>query len=394
MSDRIANTRLYVLLKHGVASFALVFALGIFLVPQSAFALDEQTPENNTPVALPATCAALIGITPPPAEEPVTPGEDEETPAPATPAWSALTLTTAPITTNMNLTWNWQAPVPTDPESTYRGYGYALYSGKTLLASGELGADMLGYSYAAPVNGVYRLFVWVLDTTTDPTTPQATGCEYADTAFDNAPPIISIGGEGFTSSGKTATPTLSTAETDLTYSWTVTSEGGLATISNANVLNPIFTFLRDGVYTFVLTATDTLGNTALVTLTIKYEEPFIPTPEAPITPAVPAPIDPYVPPAVVLAEARRTVAVGASYEAAVSTDVMTNSESASSNVAGVNTDDTSSVAAASAQPVQRSDQGWVILGVPWYWWLLGLAIIISAIQWYRSGAFRKTPDDV
>ncbi len=413
MSDRITNKRLLVLLKHGVAGFALVFALGIFLSPQSAFALDEpvnETPPTEAPLVLPATCTALPGaITPPPTEpetnpetnpevEPETPAPTPENPAPAVPAWSALNLSTTQFTNSMNLTWNWETPVSTNPDVTYRGFGFALYAGDTLLANGELGPDAKSYAYAVPANGVYRLFVWVLDTTEDPATPEATGCEYADATFDTTPPVVSVDGDGFVSNGNTATTTLSTTETDLTYIWSVTSNGGTATISDINSLNPTVTFFADGTYTFTLTATDSLGNTVVITLVITYEEPFVPGPETPLPPGVPAPVDPYVPPEVIIAESQQKVAVGASYRAAASTDSISNDsddEDSPLAVANETADDLSAVAAAStAQPIQSSNQGWLILGVPWYWWLLGLAIIISAIQWYRSGAFRKTPDDM
>ncbi len=398
------------MLKRSVASFAVVFAFAVFFAPQTALALDETPSQPEVPTTvLPTTCTALLGITPTPepptpqtppgqTETPTIPTPPPTTPTPSTPTistWSPLALSTLQSTNNAALSWSWTAPVSTDPAAAFSGYGFALYNGDVLVANGELGAEVLQYAYAAPADGQYRLFVWILDTTENPTTPVATGCEYRDTILDTTAPAVVINGEGFTSNGNTATPSLTTTEADLTYNWAVDADNSFVTISNTAELTPIFTFLKDGLFTFTLTVTDSLGNVATVTLEISYAAPYIPTPEAPLPPVVIAPVDPYVPPAVVLAETKRAVAIGASYEAAVSTDVMSDDTQIPANSAATSKNDPSAVAAATtSQAVQRSSQGWLILGVPWYWWLLGLAIIITAIQWYRSGAFRKTPDDI
>ena len=367
-----------------MASLAFVFSLSVILAPQAAFALDEPTPEPPATV-LPATCTALLTTSPTP-----------ETPPANEPAWSPLVLTAPQRTNTAPLQWNWTIPTALDAanQSSLHGYGYALFNGDTLVTSGELSADVQQYSYAASSNGTYRLFVWVLDTITDPATPVATGCEYADTTYDTVGPYII--GDSYIIIGNTANPLFSTDETDVTYSWTVNAGDDMVLIDGSTNLNPTFTFLADGAYTFKLVATDSLGNVTNMELIVTYIAPFIPGPEVLLPPTIPAPIDPYVPPAIVKAETERTVAVGASYQAAMSTDVVSDpAGNNASNVASANRDsDSASSAATGVQPVQSSAQGWLILGVPWYWWLLGLAIIVSAVQWYRSGAFRKSPDDL
>lgn len=370
----------------------LVFALAILITPQTAFAEDtippttgeEVPPETPAePFELPATCSALF----------VPPAEGEEAPASI---WTPLTVTGADRTNNASLVWNWTAPTSTVEGATFSGYGYALYSGDTLLVNGQLTPEILQFNYAATgeANG-YRLFVWITDTTTPAAEPTPMGCEYKDTLFSVVKPVIN--GNSWYVEENTARPILTTDATDLTYSWVVlAADGTRVTIDDPAALNPLFTFLTDGTFTFQLTATDSFGNIndPILELIITYLEPFTPGPEKPIPPIVtPAPIDQYVPPAVALAEVKRTSAVGNSYVATLGGEVAGTNTEAAANVAGTS-DDNDAPLENTAQAVQTSSQGWLLLGVPWYWWLLGVAIIITAVQWYRSGAFRRSPDDV
>lgn len=374
----------------------LVFALAILITPQTAFAEDtippttgEETPTEVPPEApaepfeLPATCSALF----------VPPAEGEEAPASI---WTPLAVTGANRTNNASLVWNWTTPTSTVEGATFSGYGYALYSGDTLLTNGQLGPEATQFTYTATgeANG-YRLFVWISDTTTPAAKPTPMGCEYKDTLFSIVKPVIN--GDSWFVDGNTARPLLTTNATDLTYSWVVIAANGTSvTIDDPTALNPLFTFLTDGTFTFQLTATDSFGNIndPIVELIITYFEPFTPGPEKPIPPIVtPAPIDQYVPPAVALAEVKRTSAVGNSYVATLGGEVAGTNTEAAANVAGA-TDNNDAPLENTAQAVQTSSQGWLLLGVPWYWWLLGVAIIITAVQWYRSGAFRRSPDDV
>jgi hypothetical protein len=58
--------------------------------------------------------------------------------------------------------------------------------------------------------------------------------------------------------------------TGLTYQWTIPQGGLQAAISGASTATPIVSFTLRGVYTFQLTVTDSSGNTASDTVTIRY----------------------------------------------------------------------------------------------------------------------------
>lgn len=393
MSDLLTKQQLYVSVKRTIASLVLVFSLAILITPQTAFAEDtippttgEEAPAEapaENPV-LPATCRVLFA--------PLAEGEE----APVS-NWTPLALTGADRTNNASLVWNWTTPTSTVEGATFSGYGYALYSGDVLLANGQLTPEITQFSYAATGEAnSYRLFVWITDTTTPAAEPTPVGCEYKDTLFSIVKPVVN--GNSWFVDDNTARPLLLTDATDLTYSWVVIAANGTrVTIDDPAALNPLFTFLSDGTFTFQLTATDSFGNIndPIVELVITYFEPFTPGPEKPIPPIVtPPPIDQYVPPAIALAEVKRTSAVGNSYAATLGGEVASTRTDAAANIAGATDDDNDAPITKTAQAVQPSTQGWVILGVPWYWWLLGIAIIITAWQWYRSGAFRKSPDDV
>lgn len=389
MSDLLTKQQLYVLVKRSIASLVLVFSLAVLITPQAAFAQDTIPPTTGeeapaeTPV-LPATCRALLGSL----------AEGEEAPASS---WTPLTLTGADRTNNASLVWNWAIPTSAVEGASYSGFGYALYSGDVLLTNGQLGPEVTQFAYSATgeVNS-YRLFVWIIDTTNPVAEPTPVGCEYNDTLFSTVKPVVN--GDSWFVDDNTARPLLTTDATDLTYSWVVIAANGTrVTIDDPTVLNPLFTFLSDGTFKFQLTVTDSFGNTndPIVELVITYFEPFTPGPEKPIPPIVtPPPIDQYVPPAIALAEVKRTSAVGNSYVATLGGEVAATNTDAAANVAGAADAQKDAPITNAAQAVQPSTQGWVILGVPWYWWLLGIAIIITAWQWYRSGAFRKSPDDV
>lgn len=402
MSDLLTKRQLQVLAGRSIASLALVFSLAILITPQIAFAEDtipptvseetptEVPPENQpeTPVEsfeLPAICSALFT---PPIEGEVAPVS----------SWTPLALTGADRTNNASLVWNWTVPTSAVEGASFSGYGYALYSGDVLLTNGQLSPEVTQFTYTATgeVNS-YRLFVWVTDTTTPAAEPTPVGCEYKDMLFSTVKPVVN--GNSWFVDDNTARPLLSTEATDLTYNWVVIAANGTRVIiDDPTSLNPLFTFLSDGTFTFQLTATNSFGNIndPIVELVITYFEPFTPGPEKPIPPIVtPAPIDQYVPPAIALAEVKRTSAVGNSYAATLGGEVASTSADAIPSVAGASDSDKDApVANTAAQAVQTSSQGWVLLGVPWYWWLLGIVVIVTAWQWYRSGAFRKSPDDV
>lgn len=379
MSDRWYNEHRRQLFRQLAASFVLVFSLGIFLAPQAAFA--DEPAESFT---LPAVCSDLLVVSPPPEE-------GEEAPEPTPPTWSALQVATTPRTNTFELSWQWTAPTTEEDGLTIESYGYALYNGETLVINGELTPDVVQYTYPAPADGTYRLFVWVNQNDGTDTTPE--GCEFADSELDATSPAIN--GDSYSQIGNEATPLLSTTETDVTYLWTTDGDSDQVTIGDPTALNPTFTFLVDGTFTFDLLATDSLGNPTIVSFLISYLTPFVPTPEAPI-PTVPGPIDPYIPPEEVLVQANKSSLESYNYGATAFNDTLSGDEGTDPS-AFVSTDVADTADApltTAATPLESSNQGWLIIGIPWYWWLLGLAIIVTAWEWYRSGAFRKRPDDV
>ena len=156
------------------------------------------------------------------------------------------------------LNWSWVTTLPTETPPTLAGYGYAIYRDSVFETQGTLAADATSFSYTPSANGSFTFYIWAVEQGSG----DALYCDNATTAFSTAstaPPVIN--GDSYTQKGNVATPALSTDETDVTFSWVITSGTvGGATISDPSLLTPTFTFSADGTYDFTLTVTDSFGN--------------------------------------------------------------------------------------------------------------------------------------
>ena len=303
-------------------------------------------------------------------------------------------------TNNPALQWNWTftppqpAEVPEEPteepaEEPYvlQGYSYAIYVGETLQSQGVLTADATTLAYAASADATYTLYLWADEGQSEPIY-----CAAADIAFDATPPVIT--NSGYSLNGNVGAPLLTTGEVGLTYSWAVDGLNTGVEISELSALNPTFTFLRDGTYTFTLTAADAYGNSTevLMTITYTYVPPFAPLPgDLPLITekSMPAPLEEFTPITEKKSVAANTYSVSDDFQLppAVEASVYTPAASGADTIAAPEKEVAGAVAA--------TRDGWRILGVNWYWWVLIAAIIASAWLWvlrtYRS---LHSPDDM
>ena len=368
--------------------FAFFAVLTTVIFAPSTQAQAAPTDPVEPPVfVLPEVCTATAPIEPvEPTEptiaveptDPAVPTEGEPTP----PAGIEL-APTAPTNT-MPLNWSWVTTLPTETPPTLAGYGYAIYRDSVFETQGTLAADATSFSYAPSANGSFTFYIWAVEQGSG----DALYCDNATTAFSTTPPVIN--GDSYTQKGNVATPALSTDETDVTFSWVITSGTvGGATISDPSLLTPTFTFSADGTYDFTLTVTDSFGNITTVTLSITYLAPYIPGPTAPLTPeeAAPKPVTPYVRPASVT-----TTPAAAEYPTASDPQEIDAEVLASLNDIDETQGDAEITSTATA--ISRSEQGWKLFGLAWYWWVLIAVILVSGWLWtVRTYRAAGRPDD-
>ena len=373
--------------------FTMVSVMTVALAAPASYA--QQAPEAPQPIvpdsSVPAVCSA-------PSHDPFVAG---------------IRFTETTPTNNAVLQWSWTftPPAPVDDggtgeptvtpetpeapgdnpegglvaEATFAltGYQYALYNGATLHAEGVVDAATTTFSYAAPSDETYTLYVWTAaEEGTD-----AAYCDNAAITLDTTPPTIT--NDGFTLTGKNATTLLAAHETNVTYSWTVSGAPNGAHISDIDALNPTFTFQQDGTYTFTLVASDELGNSSSTVVTITYAAPFIPG-ESPIISeeSIPVPVEAFTP----LIE--RQVAPSTVYTPARDTQLAPEVDASvyASTAAGreARQVDEKSVTGV----VSASKGGWKIFGITWYWWLLVVAIVVTSWLWVLRTYRSQFADDV
>lgn len=387
MSDRATSRRRRLTVKRSTALLTLVLAFGLVLVPHSAYAQEAPSEEPSQRMAAPtATCSTVA----PPwqAKEPNLVGDILDPPTPGPSNWTAIQLAGATRTNTSTLSWQWKTPTSDKQGATYT-YGYGLYHGETQRDAGQLASGTVMHQYATADDGHYRFFIWIIESTNGE--PQPTGCESYDTERDTTKPVIN--GNGYSKNGNKATPQLSTDETDVTFDWMVNASVDEVKISDPSQLNPTFTFIKNGTYTFTLTATDSLGNApTTVVLEITHEMTFTPGTETPVIPvADPAPLDPFVPPQQVLVQTKKAVLDSYNF-GATAFDVT--EPNVAVKGATTTSDGDPPLQTAAAAPLDSSRDGWVLLGVPWYWWLLGSGGIVAGGLWYRNYFLNNMPTDI
>lgn len=153
----------------------------------------------------------------------------------------------------------------------------------------------------------------------------------------------------------------------LQYTWVAnnSASGNPAnvTVSSLTALNPTFTVLVDGSYSFSLTVTDAAGNSTVKEFTFSYA-----TPQAPLAPAT-TPLD-------------DTPTTGPGFtNVDVLGDSTTINETPDTDVEGVTAATTLAVTDTDA-----SDGS--VLGLAWYWWVLIIAAI-GAFIWWLIGFLRR-----
>jgi len=346
--------------KRIVTLVAFAVAAPFFITPTTH--AEDGDPEPPT-IIVPAACSA-------PAPEASAPGFHFVSPAP---------------TNNPGLNWTWSfAPPEVEPPFVADNYSYAIYQGGTLESQGVLAAGATTLGYAAPTDGSYTLYLWTIEGLNEPSY-----CGIATINLDRTPPAIT--NNGYTLTDSVATPLLSTAETGLTYSWSVNDLGLGVTISDLAALNPTFTFLQDGTYNFTLLATDIFGNSVTVPLTITYVIPFVPPPDDEDPPVVvipeetiPDPVQEYTPitEATPVTSHTPTPTVDGKLPPEVDATLYASTPEGRKALNPTEKDVVGVVTA--------GVDGWKIWGVSWYWWLLLVAILSAGTVWIlrvsRSGS--------
>jgi hypothetical protein len=281
------------------------------------------------------------------------------------------------------LQWVWSASVDQGPApSGVASYSYELIKDGILIANGYT-ADS---TVTLPVSedGQYLFRVWAHDrvgltseiVTSTPTNIDATG------------PTVVITQSAY--EGNTATPTVSVTDEPLTFVWTTTASSRSVKISDPTLLRPLITFLQDGAYQFTLTATDAFGNSTQSTITMTYAAPFIPGSGEPLAPIEAKPIE-FVDKVASAAPrvTQQATNLGDASTSYIPTEPTVRAAATPAVPSTAGADDILTTTAA----VAPTAQGWKILGMLWYWWILIIAIVVTAWLWGRSVGRSEHPDD-
>ncbi len=301
-------------------------------------------------------------------------------------AQNAPTQPGAPVLTtpqnSRTLTWVWTAAADEgEYASGVAGYTYELLKDGVRVGGGQTLDTELTVTTEVGEDGNYSLRVWA----TDRAGNTGLWSESLPTVIDTIAPEVIIRTPIL--NGPTYVPLLAPIAEALTYNWTTTAPRGSVRISDATAQQPTITFLADGTYVLTLTVTDAYGNVTTTSVTITYVVPFVPGRGNALPPA-------ELPPIVFedkLDQPRPRAAAVVAYTA-------TNSPQISSAAVPVAIDATDVIEA--EQPVQQvaaiapTAQGWQILGMHWYWWILVVAVIVTAWLWGRSVGRQKSEDDL
>ncbi len=190
--------------------------------------------------------------------------------------------------------------------------------------------------------------------------------DWSDTfeiVYDATAPVVTLA--NYTTSGNVITPVITAADTNgpLTYAWTGSNPN--VTLSANNVAEPTFTVSADGTYEYTLTVTDAAGNTTTKTFTFTYAAPVV---------------NPLAQPASALTQTNNAP-TGTFSNVALTPAADAEDTPA---VAGANTqdndDDNAEILGTTATP-EKTDGGFSVLGLAWYWWLPILAAGAGAAWW-------------
>lgn len=197
---------------------------------------------------------------------------------------------------------------------------------------------------------------------------------------DTDGPALSVtGGDTIIKSGSIR-PTVSAEDVhgEVTYIWSADAKNADALSFNATEKDPLFTPTKEGSYTFRVETSDSLGNVTSGVFHFDYRRdlPLLPLPTDPntsgtdpntVNPSLPAVVSPGAN-ATNRATSEETFAAGASP-----------AEVLGSVVSGGG-DPLASAKIAALTPTQN---GWSILGVLWYWWLVVIVGVFAAALFVR-----------
>ena len=283
---------------------------------------------------------------------------------------------------NRSLVWAWTAATDEGEYSSgVAGYNFELLRDGGVVQSGQ--TTELTVTTAVAEDGNYTLRVWA----TDNSGMMGEWSESAPNVVDTVAPTVVIRTPLI--EGSTYIPVVTTSDEALVYRWTTDAPRGALQISNTAVAQPTFTFLADGTYVLTLTVTDAYGNSTVVSVTVIYVAPFIPGRGNELPPVEAEPlefVDRLIEPRTV------RVAPATTFAAAVAPQI--------ASAAVVATDQPSTDIIRAEQPappvaaIATTEQGWKVLGMHWYWWLLVVAVIVTAWMWGRSVGRTKSEDDL
>lgn len=218
--------------------------------------------------------------------------------------------------------------------------------------------------------------------------------------IDNTAPVVELTGYGDNMKqiqlGVTIDGATVTDGSGYTFSWSPASNTDVS--FNPNVLNPVFTILKDGTYSYILTVTDGAGNTSTKAFGFTYTTPApdadgdgtdnnndgSSTNDGDNGNAVAAGFT-----AVTTGGTGANVVTLANNGTGVATPEVKSSETDKSNsekkdVKGLET-------TADAVTSAGNKDGWNIFGFAWYWWLVLLAVIASF--WWIIAAKKRRAED-
>lgn len=352
---------------------------------------------------------------------------------PATPA-TALTFTDQPEdkTNETHLTWSWFLAVDESDTATYSGFEYSLTaSDGEIIDTGLLDKDTANYSFNVPSDTPIATYTFALQAVSDD--PAQTPLSLTSTIEVNTVPPVIID-EGVDWQGNKATPELTVKpapimpETEVpevpetpapttptesitpvlttpttptppapkpaptfTYHWTTRAPASLATISDTSVLRPVITFHSDGVATFTMCVTDEYGNQAMHSLILSYMNPAVTPPVGGSGSASGSTSSDQTPrrnttSRIVLARAQPTPQTQQPVvEGDNTAEIIAKVKSSSTNEASVDAPaNTAPITEASVVP-----QSWALFGIAWYWWVLVIGSLGSALLWYTRVYHRE-----
>jgi len=289
--------------------------------------------------------------------------------------------------TSKQIVWVWtEATDGGDYPSGIAYYRYELLKDGGVIAAGRTDGADLSLTTEVIDDGTYSLRLWAVDNAgleSEPVTSNTV-------TFDTIGPDVTILDPVY--DGNTAQLDVQDNGDIIIYSWTTTESSSTIAISDPGIRNPFVTIYMDGAYTITLTVTDAYGNQTTKTVTITYFAPYVPGSGEPIGPIWTDPV-----------QFDNKVMESETATTTRSSDILaqaafTESPAITSQVTAPLTSNTvvepAAIMDTTPSFIAPTSQGWRILGILWYWWLLAAAIVVTAGLWYSTVLRARRAEDM